>query len=267
LQLEGCVSVITGGANGIGLAVGLALARLRGSVVLADLDEGLLAAATAAVRAAGGTPLAVRCDVTRDEDVEHLASAALERFGHVDLVMANAGRPMGGRFEAITTEDWKRLYDVNVFGVVRTIRAFLPHLSERGRGRIVITSSSIALAPDNPFAAPYGSSKAALVTLAQQLELYVRRRGLGVTLLCPALTNTNFPRSVEVIGLPAPAPDEASLARADTADDVAALLLDGLRHDRFLVAARAADRPLLERRIRDLEETTALLFGDAASKG
>jgi NAD(P)-dependent dehydrogenase (short-subunit alcohol dehydrogenase family) len=248
MDLTGKVAVVTGGANGIGRACALAFARAGAGVVLADLDEAALADATAAVEALGRRALAVRCDVTKDEDTAGLAASTLAAFGRADLVMLNAGVAAGGRWEHIPIAEWQRVLDVNVLGVVRGLNAFLPHLLERGSGHVVITSSGIGLDVRDGMMGPYATSKFALTGMARTLALYLRPHGIGVTLLAPRLTDTAFPRSVVAWGRRGPrtaaerarsgsgflAPD---FADADTPEQVAELLLAGLREDRFLVSA------------------------------
>src|SRR6266849_65471 len=127
MQLAGKVAVITGGASGIGRGTALAMARRGADVVLADVNDRRLAEARAEIEGLGRRALAVHCDVARDADVERLAREALDAMGHVDVLMNNAGVVLCGALEEIAVADWEWEFGINVFGVVRGVRAFLPH--------------------------------------------------------------------------------------------------------------------------------------------
>jgi len=125
-----------------------------------------------------------------------------------------------------------------VLGVVRGLHAFLPHLLERGSGHIVVTSSQLGLYVSDGLAGPYVASKFALVGLTRSLAIYLRPKGIGVTLLAPRLTDTAFPRSTVAWGARGPrVRSDREVAGADTPETVAAMLVGGLRADRFLVCA------------------------------
>ena len=132
MDVEGTIAVVTGGASGIGRATALELAR-RGArgVVLADINDARLAEAEDEVAAAGARVLTVHCDVACDEDVEHLRDAAFEEFGDVDIIMNNAGVAMLGPADLLTMEEWDWILQINLYGVIRGVRAFVPHLRAR----------------------------------------------------------------------------------------------------------------------------------------
>src|SRR5438067_2746036 len=192
MELANKVAVITGGASGIGRGAALALARRGADVVLADVNVARLDEARAAVEALGRRALAVRCDVARDDDVERLARTAIGEMGQVDVLMNNAGVVLCGALEDIPVADWQWEFDVNVFGVVRGVRAFLPHMLARGSGYVVNTASMAGLFALTGPGAPYVASKFAVVGLSEALALYLRPRGLGVSVLCPGAVDTNL---------------------------------------------------------------------------
>ncbi len=248
MELADRIAVVTGGANGIGRASALAFAQAGANVVVADVDDAALASTKAAIEALGRRALGVRCDVTSDDDARTLAESTLSTFGQADLVMLNAGVAAGGRWEHIPIAEWQRVLDVNVLGVVRGLNAFLPHLLERGSGHVVITSSGLGLDVRDGMTGPYATSKFALTGMARSLALYLRPRGIGVTLLAPRLTDTAFPRSVVAWGARGPrtAGDRAlsssgfllpDFTDADTPEQVAELLLAAVREDRFFANA------------------------------
>jgi NAD(P)-dependent dehydrogenase (short-subunit alcohol dehydrogenase family) len=165
------VAVVTGGASGIGRASVLALARRGLDVVTADLDEPGAAAVAAEAEALGGRAEAVHCDVASDESVATLASTALERLGRVDVVMANAG--VNAAPDA-SWASWRWLHDINLFGVCRTVEAFLPHLLERGSGQVVATSSGWGVMGQR---SAYSTAKWAVIAWCEGLACEVQCEG------------------------------------------------------------------------------------------
>ncbi len=199
-SLEHKTAIVTGAASGIGRASAHALAARGAKVVVADLDEegGQLVADE--IIAAGGAAVAVRCDVTSDEDVASLKTVALEHFGSVDVVMNNAGAITNGRPEELPQEEWRRIIEVNLFSVVRSIHVFVPHLIEQGHGHLVNTASFAGLFTYTYARLPYSASKAAVVQISEGLRLYLDPLGVGVTVLCPGGVITNIASSMPTFG-------------------------------------------------------------------
>jgi NAD(P)-dependent dehydrogenase (short-subunit alcohol dehydrogenase family) len=166
MQFAGKVAVITGGASGIGRGTALALARRGTDVVIADINDLRLEETRAAIAALGRRALAVHCDVSQDADVERLGEIALNTMGHVDILMNNAGVVLRGALELIPVADWEWSFSINLLGVVRGIRAFLPHMFERGSGYIINTGSVAGLIALTGEGAPYVASKFAVVGLS-----------------------------------------------------------------------------------------------------
>jgi NAD(P)-dependent dehydrogenase (short-subunit alcohol dehydrogenase family) len=256
MRLEGTVAVITGGASGIGRGTALALARRGVDVVIADINEGRMEATRAEVAALGRRALTVRCDVSVDEDVERLAAAAIEAMGRVDILMNNAGVILRGALEEIAVADWRWIYEINVLGVVRGIRAFLPHMVERGHGYIVNTGSVAGMVALTGEGAPYVSSKFAVVGLTEALALYARPRGIGVSLLCPGSVDTNLQETGFASAEQAAAEHAVARAvqgnRVQTPDEVGEIVAQGILDDRFFILPDDFHQPLIERRARDL---------------
>src|SRR5258708_6378020 len=130
MELQGKVAVVTGGASGIGRGTVLALAGAGAGGVVAGGNQGRVGDGVDAGKGPGQRALAVHCDVTSDEDVDGLARTVIEEFGRVDVVHLNAGVSLLGPPEKVPMADWKWLFEINVFGVVRGIRAFVPILIE-----------------------------------------------------------------------------------------------------------------------------------------
>ena len=233
----GRTAVVTGAASGIGLACGRHLA-LRGlNVVLSDLDEGGLAAAQASVEKAGGPGRVVRAvaDVSRPDDLQALKTFAFDTFGEVNLLMNNAGV---GSNPGKPWEDgggWRRLLDVNLWGAIHGVQAFVPAMiAQSGPGVVVNTGSKqgITLPPGN---SAYNVSKAALKAytelLAHELRTVAPGR-LAAHLLIPGWTFTGMTRSA---GEKPPG--------AWTADQVAEFMLDGLDRGDFYLLCPDNDTP------------------------
>lgn len=152
-------AVITGGASGIGLATGTEFARRGARVVLGDVDKPGLRQAVNHLRAEGFDVHSVMCDVRHREEVTHLADEAFRLLGHVDVVFSNAGIVVGGPIVEMTHDDWRWVIDVDLWGSIHTVEAFLPRLLEQGTGgHVVFTASFAGLVPNAGLGA-YGVAK------------------------------------------------------------------------------------------------------------
>jgi NAD(P)-dependent dehydrogenase (short-subunit alcohol dehydrogenase family) len=259
VKLAGEVAVITGGASGIGRGTALAMAREGADIVLADVNDARLAEVAAEIAALGRRVLAVHCDVSRDDDVEHLAHEAETKLGPVGLLMNNAGVVLRGALENIELADWQWCLGINVFGVIRGIRAFLPRMIERRHGYIVNTGSVAGLLALTGEGAPYITSKFAVVGLSEALALYARPFGIGVSLLCPGGVNTNLAETGRSIGMTAER--ERSETRAAQAvqggeelqpEHVGELVVQAVRDERFFILPDEFHANLIRRRSQDL---------------
>jgi NAD(P)-dependent dehydrogenase (short-subunit alcohol dehydrogenase family) len=230
------VAVITGGGSGIGRSVAIAMARRGADIVIADINDDRLAETASAIELLGRRVLAVRCDVALDDDVNRLRDDTLTAMGHVDIVMNNAGVAIRGAFEEIPMADWEWIIGINLLGVVRGCRAFVPHLLERGTGYIVNTASIGGLA-GGIIASPYVTTKHAVVGLSESLALYLRPKGISVSVLCPGGVATNISENLRRAGT-----NEAMWGHTgrepramQTPDAVAEILIDAMGERRFVV--------------------------------
>jgi NAD(P)-dependent dehydrogenase (short-subunit alcohol dehydrogenase family) len=253
------VAVVTGGASGIGRATALELARRGADVVIADLHVERMEATVAELEGLGRRALGVRCDVTSDEEVDALAAESLRAMGRVDLVMNNAGVALLGPPESIPVSDWEWILQVNLLGIVRGVRAFTPHMLERGSGHVVNTASIAGLYAYGWDSPAYIASKFAAYGLSESLALYLRPQGIGVTVVCPGLVETNLGEQARFSGLDDPSvwTSMAMHLRPITAEEVATQVVDAVEAERFLVVTHPEDVDLLRRRHADIEAALA----------
>jgi NAD(P)-dependent dehydrogenase (short-subunit alcohol dehydrogenase family) len=193
MDLSGKVAVVTGAASGIGYAIAEKCVTERMRVVLADVEEDALELAADRL-AQKGTVLAVPTDVSMADSVDELRRQA-EGFGPVHLVCNNAGVSTAGPGAAWEKpiSAWQWVLEVNLWGVIHGIRAFLPAMVERDQGHIVNTASIAGLLPF-PFAAPYAASKHAVVGISTSIyhELATRGSHVHISVLCPGWIRTRI---------------------------------------------------------------------------
>jgi len=187
-ELKNKIALVTGGASGIGLELAAGLAARGCRVVVGDvLDQARLDRAAAAV---GGECLAVRMDVTSDDQVTAAIAATQARFGGLDIVVNNAGLYTGisrGPFEDIAVSEWERVFAVNVTGVFRVVKACLPLLKASGSGRVLnITSATVFSGPPNMV--HYVSSKGAMTAMTKSMARELGVHGITVNAIAPGFT-------------------------------------------------------------------------------
>ncbi|MGW1410257.1 SDR family oxidoreductase [Streptomyces sp. NPDC002403] len=200
-RFGGRLVLVTGAAGGIGRATAFAFAEAGARVVAVDRDaEG--AARTAEMARLIGSPAAwgEAVDVSDEQAMEKLAEKVAAEYGIVDVLVNNAGIGLSGSFLDTTSEDWKNVLDVNLWGVIHGCRIFGRQMAERGQGgHIVNTASAAAYQPSRALPA-YSTSKAAVLMLSECLRAELAERSIGVSAICPGIVNTNITATTRFAG-------------------------------------------------------------------
>jgi NAD(P)-dependent dehydrogenase (short-subunit alcohol dehydrogenase family) len=194
-ELGGKTAFVTGGAGGIGLALGRAFAQAGMNVMLADIETETLAAAVKSLENSGPVIRGVACDVADPSSLERAAKAAFEAFGDVHVVCNNAGVAAGGGIDNISLDNWRWVLDVNLMGVLHGIRTFLPHIRGHGEGGHIVNTASMAGMANGLGFSPYAASKFAVVSMSEGLAVQLKPLGIGVSVLCPSFVRTGIGES------------------------------------------------------------------------
>jgi NAD(P)-dependent dehydrogenase (short-subunit alcohol dehydrogenase family)/pimeloyl-ACP methyl ester carboxylesterase len=203
-RFGGQLVLVTGAGSGIGRATAFAFAEAGARVVAVDRDaQG--AARTAEMSRLIGSPeaWAETVDVSDEQAMEKLAEKVADEYGVVDVLVNNAGIGLSGSFFDTTPEDWKKVLDVNLWGVIHGCRLFGRQMAERGQGgHIVNTASAAAYQPSKALPA-YSTSKAAVLMLSECLRAELAGQGIGVSAICPGFVNTNITSTAHFVGVDA----------------------------------------------------------------
>jgi NAD(P)-dependent dehydrogenase (short-subunit alcohol dehydrogenase family) len=264
--------LITGAASGLGLALATRYAAAGRRVLLTDLDQDALDRAVASLPAPGRARAATRVlDVRSDDDWEDARAWVQEQWDGLDVLVNNAGVATGGRFPQTPMEDWDWIVSINLMGVVRGCRTFVPMLQAQGSGALVNIASAAGLL-NPPVMASYNVVKAGVVSLSETLRYELEPDGITTSVVCPTFFRTGLAGTFRT-------PDEAvrrSMEKLVTksstpADRIAGKIFDGVEKGRFLIltdregaVAYAVKRfvpPLFQREVR---KGAARLLGQIA---
>ena len=194
-ELAGKTAFVTGGAAGIGLALGRAFAQSGMKVMLADIEADALQAAVKSLQEISPDISGTICDVADAASVERAAQAAFDAFGNVHVVCNNAGVAAGGGIDHISLDNWRWVIDVNLMGVLHGIKSFLPHIRAHGEGGHIVNTASMAGMQSDLGFSPYGASKFAVVSMSEGISLRLKPHGIGVSVLCPSYVRTRIGES------------------------------------------------------------------------
>jgi NAD(P)-dependent dehydrogenase (short-subunit alcohol dehydrogenase family) len=256
------VALVTGGGSGIGAAMAAAFAARGARVVLADIDAEALARTASTLRAGGTDVLAVRTDVGDLPQVRALADAAVARFGAVHVVCNNAGVALFGEMADATPADWEYTMRVNFWGVVHGVATFAPRLRAQGEGGHIVNTASMAGLVGMEWLGIYCASKFAVVGLSEALFRELRPHGIGVSVLCPMMVQTDINRNStrnrplalrnpdhpEIPADPGPEVQDALRGSVIGVDEVARRVVRAIERGDLYVLTHPEQRAILRRR-------------------
>ena len=189
MRLKGKVCIVTGSAGGIGLATARRFAREGARVVVADLDDQLVAQRAAEIEAAGGEVMGLRLDVTDRATIDALCQAALERWGRIDVLVNNAGITRDARLARMTDSQFDDVVAVNLYGAFNCLRAVLPAMLEQGSG-VVINASSVVGLYGNFGQTNYAATKAGVIAFTKTWARELGPKGIRTAAVCPGFIAT-----------------------------------------------------------------------------
>ena len=195
MRLNGTVAVITGSAQGIGKAAAQLFAREGASIVVVDINETSARAVAAEITAAGGQAMAIKANVASFADAEDVARKAKERFGRIDILINNAGITRDATLLKMTDEQFMQVLDVNLHGVFNMTKAIAPVMIDAGYGRIVNTSSVVALY-GNFGQSNYVATKSGVIGMTKVWARELGRKGITVNAVAPGFIATEMVATV-----------------------------------------------------------------------
>lgn len=260
----GANALIFGGAKGIGRAVAHEWAKRGARLAVADIDEAAAKATAAEIEAAGGKAIGLSANVLSDESVASTVAAASAALGELDILMNNVGGMLNGHPEDIPIAEWQRMMDLNYFAAVRGVQAVMPQFMARGRGHIVNTASFAGLYPYAASRIPYAAAKAAVISLTQNLAVYLEPQGIRVSCLTPGPVLTGVMDSMTSWTPDCPLRGPGAEFDLMLPEDVAAVLSDGMRDGKVLIPSDSAVWSMVKGWASDPDVFVAERIGDFA---
>ncbi len=240
-DIAGTNAVITGGGDGIGRSLVLELAKAGANVAVTDIRGDAADAVAAEAKALGVRSIGLACDVSDEASIQEMSAKAVEALGPMQIVWANAGLGIGQGFTTARRDNLRWMYQVNVDGVIDTVRAFSDSLKEQAGFRAIgITASMASLTHPDAGTPSYSASKYAVMGVAEGLKTELAPDGISVTTLCPGLVNTRIWDGARArpdrFGGPRHAPEEAGERWREAgmaAENVGRWGVEALRDGRF----------------------------------
>jgi len=231
----GANALIFGGAKGIGKAVAKEWARRGARLAIADIAEAEAAETAAEIQAGGGKAIALKANVLSEEAIAETAAAAERALGAIDIVMNNVGSMLNGHPEDIPFSEYHRIMDINYFAAVRGCAHFMPKFLARGGGHIVNTASFAGFYPYAASRVPYAASKAAIISMTQNLAIYLEPKGIRVSCLIPGPVMTAITDSMTTWTEDCPMRGPGKETRLLMPEELATVLSDGMAGGRILI--------------------------------
>ena len=204
--LAGQVAVVTGAASGIGLAIAHQLASQGATVAIADLRLDAAQAAAREIEAAGGRAVGVHMDVSSEHEVDACIDDIAKQFGHIDILVSNAGIQIVAPLVDFKFDDWKKLLAIHLDGAFLTTRATLRHMYKDARGGVVIYTGSVHSHEASPLKSAYVTAKHGLLGLARVLAKEGAQHGVRAHVVCPGFVRTplvdkQIPEQAQELGI------------------------------------------------------------------
>lgn len=193
-------ALVIGAGRNIGRAIAQEFARRGARVAVADIDRAGAEETAQSIIDVGGQAVGIGCDVMSEDSVARAVAEAEVYLGHIDVHMNNAGILHSGNPESVPPSEWERMFNVNLFGAVRANALVIPAMIARGDGYIVNTASFAGLYPYATNRIAYAASKAALVSMSENLAIYLKPMGVRVSCLCPGPTMTTSIEGMKIFG-------------------------------------------------------------------
>jgi len=257
------VAVITGGASGIGAAMARAFAARGAKIVLADIDEQGLSTMQRELESAGAPVLGVPTNVTQRVSVNALADATWQRFGAAHIVCNNAGIAIVGEIAKAPHQDWEFTMNVDFWGVVHGVEAFVPRMIDQHEGGHVVNTASMAGLVGMQWLGIYCAAKFAVVGLTEALHRELKPHSIGASVLCPMIVATNIGENSQRLrsgwkpsgqGAAPPVPPGAAMRGGTvTAESVAAKVVRGIERQDLYILTHPEQREILRRRAARLD--------------
>ena len=239
-SFEGKVAIVTGGGAGIGEALCLELARRGARVVAADLNGDDAERVAAAVSKSGGQATAQCVDVSAEKDIRRVIEQTASACGRLDYLFNNAGIAIVGDARDLTLDQWRRVLDVDFYGVLYGTLAAYPIMVGQGFGHIVNTSSAAGLLPD-PGNTPYCAAKHAVVGLSLSLRVEAADLGVKISAVCPGYVRTKIYENAVLVNMPR-ALAVRTLFKMMEPEKAARTILRGVQRNRALIVFPAGMR-------------------------
>ena len=271
MDIQGKIAVVTGAGSGIGKAIAVSLAKEGADVVISDINEQGMAETAKEITNLGGKNISVKTDVSKLESIENLYQQTISEMGDVDILVNNAGVHMSGPLSGVTIDDWKWMIDINLWSVIYGVHVFLPHFMKKDSGYFVNTASIAGQVGVLDTSTPYTASKFAVVGLSESMALFLKQKskGVGVTVICPGVVETNIGKGSRRIkhndGLDDardklyasfsenPSSRPKSPVQVISAEDVGNMAVNAIKENIFRVITHEADTKNIQKRAQDIQ--------------